>query len=373
MKVLILTASTGHGHVSAAETMRDILLEHQVESELKDTLSFVGEKSADLISSAIVNIAVKTPRAFGFMYQAADVVSSDKRKSPLYYANARYAEKLYDYIDQHHYDTVLCPHLFPAEALTYLKRERGLKADIYFISTDYTCIPFLEELEMDSVFIPHADLKAVFIERGIDEEKLIVSGIPVSSAFRQKSDKSKARKLLGIPEDKKVFLLMTGGEGGGDAEKLSKAIALRGGKDIFIPVICGRNSKLKESIAHEFKDDKRVQALGFSDKIDLYMDACDVLLTKPGGISSTEAAVKQTVLIHTYPIPGVETENARFFSQHGMSVLAEDEEDAAFNALRLAVDKKAQKRMREAQEQYINKNAAAVICEHICELQKDRG
>lgn len=92
------------------------------------------------------------------------------------------------------------------------------------------------------------------------------------------------------------------------------------------------------------------------------MDACDVLLTKPGGISSTEAALKQTVPIHTYPIPGVETENARFFSQRRMSVLAKDEDDADVNTLRLAADKRVQKRMKEAPRQYIDKNAAASIC-----------
>lgn len=267
MKVLILTASTGQGHVAAAETMRDILLEHQVECELKDALSYVGKKSADLINSAIVNITVKTPRAFCFTYQARDAVNSETRKSPLYYANALYAEKLYDYIKQHDYDTVLCPHLFPAEALTYLKRELELKADVYFVSTDYTCIPFLEEREMNGVFIPNEELKAIFSERGIDKEKLFFSGFSVSSAFQKKTDKHKALKLLKIPTNKKVFLLMTGGKGNGDALKLGNALIKYGGEDIFLLVIGGRNSKLKENIAHEFQKDNRVQALGFTDKV----------------------------------------------------------------------------------------------------------
>lgn len=207
MKVLILTASTGHGHVAAAETMRDILLKHHVECELRDTLPFVGKKSADLITGAIVNIAVKTPRAFGFIYQAADAVSSEKRESPLYYANAMYAEKLFEHIKKHDFDTVLCPHLFPAEALTFLKRERELKAKVYFISTDNTCIPFPEELEMDGIFIAHSDLKMPFLERGIPEKRLIVSSVPVSKTFLKKGDKSTARKRLNIPLRKKVFLL----------------------------------------------------------------------------------------------------------------------------------------------------------------------
>ena len=115
-----------------------------------------------------------------------------------------------------------------------------------------------------------------------------------------------------------------------------------------------------------FGTDKRVVAVKFTDQVDTYMAACDVLLTKPGGISSTEAAVKNVPIIHVMQFPGNETENARFFSQRGMSVLAANFDDAVTSAIRFVLDKDAAMRMKEAQRQYINRNAAEDICNTIC-------
>jgi len=370
MKALILTSSTGHGHVAAAEAMRDALMDCGGECETVDALSFAGTQTADIIKQTIVNIAVKTPRAFGFVYQAADAVSSDKYKSPVYYANSLYAEKLYAYIKEHHFDTALCPHLFPAEALTWLKKERGLKLASFYISTDYTRIPFLQELEMDRIFIPHEDLKYIFRDEGIPCDNMTAAGIPVSRAFRSSTAKEEARKRCGILQDVPAFLVMSGGEGGGDAVKVTQALVQIAQKDMRVLVLAGNNADLKEKIDKKFRGDIRVRALGFTQEVPQYMDACDVLITKPGGVTSTEAAVKGIPLIHVSPIPGVETENARFFSQRGMSVLAEDARDAAENALRLARDTKAAARMRTAQKQYVNPRAAEEICGNIAEMMK---
>ena len=96
------------------------------------------------------------------------------------------------------------------------------------------------------------------------------------------------------------------------------------------------------------------------------MDACDVLLTKPGGLSSTEAAVKGVPLVHVAN-PGVEALNAQFFAERGMSIFASSEDSAADNAIRLAADAPARARMLEAQRQYLVRNAAERIATRILE------
>ena len=95
---------------------------------------------------------------------------------------------------------------------------------------------------------------------------------------------------------------------------------------------------MKQQLRRQFEQEKRVSVLDFTDKVDQYMDACDVLLTKPGGLTSTEAAVKNIPIIHTAPIPGCETVNAQFFSQRGLSVCRTVSREIAEAAERLAND-----------------------------------
>ena len=97
MKAVLLTCNTGQGHNAAALSISNTLTTRGVHCETLDALAFLGEGVSDAIAGTFVNIAVKTPRAFGFLYQAGEFISSDKRKSPVYYANALYAENLHRY------------------------------------------------------------------------------------------------------------------------------------------------------------------------------------------------------------------------------------------------------------------------------------
>lgn len=362
MKAVVLTCNTGQGHNAAALAVKDALERHGNECEIKNALAFLGENVSDMISNTFVNIAVKTPRAFGFMYAAGEFVTSDRRKSPVYFANALYAENLHRYLLENEIDTAVCPHLFPAEALTYLRRRHHLSARTYFVSTDYACIPFLEETEMDLVFTPHADLNDSFVRRGLAPDKLVPSGIPVRSAYLHSVDRADARMTLDLPIDMPCYLVMTGGEGCGNAQAVTKELLLRlGSRDARIIVLTGRNEHLHDAMVSRFGSDIRVLSVPFTDRVPLYMDAADVVLTKPGGISSTEAAVKGVPVIHTPPIPGVESLNAQFFAERGMSVLAPDEASAAGNAIRLSGDSLQKERMLAAQRQYVAPDAAETI------------
>ncbi len=366
MKAVLLTCSTGQGHNSAAQAVKKALEQRGAECDIQDALAFLGENVSKTIEEAFVNIAVKTPRAFGFLYAAGEFLSSERRKSPVYFANALYAENLRTYLTEHEIDAAVCPHLFPAEALTYLRKKQQLSARTYFISTDYACIPFLEETDMDAVFTPHPDLIDSFVKRGIPADLLIPSGVPVDSAYSARVEKADARLTLDLPVDLPCYLVMTGGEGCGDAQTLTKKLLERlKGRDARIIVLTGHNAQLQRALESRFGGDIRVLAVPFTHQVPLYMDACDVLLTKPGGISSTEAAIKGIPVVHTPPIPGVETLNAQFFGERGMSIFAPSEDSAAENAIRLALDLPQRTRMLTAQKQYLSPLAADRIAARI--------
>ncbi len=334
---------------------------------MKDTLAFMGERTSRLISGTYILMAVRSPSVFKFIYKAGGTISSDKHKSFVYLANKSYAENLYRYIKKNGFDTVIASHLFPAEALTCLRKTRKLPAKCYAIATDYTCVPFWEETDLDYYFIPHKDLEAEFVERGVKREKLVPTGIPVPRKFSSKQDRAEARKALGFEQMSRIFLIMTGSMGYGKVTKLTDRLLAAGDAKTKVVILGGNNRKMKRELRSRFIGDGRVLILDYTDRVNDYMDAADVLFTKPGGLTSTEAAVKNIPLVHTAPIPGCETSNLRFFSDKGISASSPDTAGLVQKAYELAEDGQVREKMLEAQRREINSRAGEDICDFIIE------
>lgn len=372
MKVLILSCNTGQGHNSAGMAVQEELERRGIPCEMKDALSFARGHSSRTISGAYIGMATHAPSLFGTLYRVGDVISSPKRKSPVYYANTRYAAPLKAYIEENQFTAVVTPHLFPAETLTCLRRRGELAVPCYAVATDYTCVPFWEETDLDGYFLPHRDLISEFSGKGIPAEKLIPTGLPVSARYAEPMDQKEARKKLGLPEEAPVFLVMTGSMGFGDISSFTLDLLLNCPKEARIVILTGNNKPLKEKIDHDFVGERRVQTVSFTREVPLYMAACDVLLSKPGGLTSTEAAVKNVPLVHTRPIPGCETKNARFFSSRGLSLSAESPAEAAKAAARLASGKPLREQMRRRQREEIPSRAQEAIVSFL-EAQEQKG
>ncbi len=371
MKVLILSCNTGQGHNSAGLAVKEELDRRGVACEMKDALSFARGHASRTISGAYIGIATKAPSLFGGIYKLGGLISSSRRKSPVYFANTRYAAALKAYIEGNGFTAVVTPHLFPAETLTCLRRRGELSVPAYAVATDYTCIPFWEETELDGYFLPHEDLIPEFEKKGIPREKLIPTGLPVSGRYSAPADRRGARKKLGLPEDIPVFLVMTGSMGFGDISSFTLDLLLTCPKEARIIILTGNNGPLKDRIDKDFAKESRVGTVPFTKEVPLYMDACDVLLSKPGGLTSTEAAVRNVPLVHTRPIPGCETKNARFFSSRGLSLFAEEPKEAAKAAARLAADRQLQERIRGSQRETIPPRAAEAIVSYLLEKEDE--
>lgn len=320
MKILILSCDTGEGHNAAGKALKEAaeLRGHQV--DMIDMFLLSGKGISHAVGGAYVEIVKHTPRLFGFIYKLGMLITSAKRKSPVYYANALLAKKLSAYITEHGYDVAATPHLYPAETLTYMKKKGMLSIPTAAIGTDYTCIPFWEETDLDYYFIPHEDLIPEYVKRGVPAHKLLPYGIPVKQAFTRNTDRSEAREKCRLPLDVPIFLVMSGSMGFGKLAIFAAELAFRCRNGEHIIIICGNNEKIKKILLKEFHFNKRVHILGYTSHVALYMDACDVIFTKPGGLTSTEALVKNIPIVHTAPIPGCETINRNFFGIRHLSV-----------------------------------------------------
>ena len=371
MKILILSCNTGEGHNSSAKALQSTMLKRGLECDVQDTIALISPAVSRKVSDVYVYSTGNT--LFEKAYKIGAVVSdinSPSIKSPVYMTNKLYAEKLYRYIIDNQYDAVICVHLFPAEAITALKRNGVLHLPAIFVMTDYTCIPFLAETELDSYVIPHEDLIEEFVEKGIPREKIVPVGIPVNEEkFAARIPAGQARKQINAEfawddADGRWFLLMGGSMGFGNMNGLISALQSQLNDNDRVICICGRNEDILSSIREEFAEDSRIKAVGFTDKVSVLMDASDVLFTKPGGITSTEAIIKNIPLIHTAPIPGLEDRNALFFHYHNMSYSSLDPKQQAAVALRLCEDAAYRKRMLDAQ----NRNSNHRTCDTITDL-----
>lgn len=372
MKVLILSTGTGEGHNSAARAVKEQFDKNQVPCVMADALSFASERAARYGRDFYIWSTVKAGKVFEGAYKAGKAITSAKHKSPVYYANALYADKLYQYITANAFDTIIMPHLFPAEAVTYMRRKHRLEADTYFIATDYTCIPFTEETEEDFFFIPHEDLQEEFVARGIPAEKLLPMGIPVSERFVKLPSRETCREKLGIAPGKRCIVIMTGSMGYGHVESLAAGLVKRTGEDTLVYVMGGTNERLKAALRKTYEGIDRVNILDFTNQAQEYMAAADVLFTKPGGLTSTEAVAAGVPLVHTNPIPGCEERNAAFFTARGMSVSDKQEDALIEKGLALLGDRERCEKMRDCQKKYGKPDAARKIYEFIVERNLQR-
>lgn len=364
-KVLILTCSTGEGHNSAARALESVLSSMEIPCQIQDPVSFQSERMQHAVASLYNNMIKKTPSVFGAIYKIGDAYASSSLPSPVYWANAQYADALDRFITENGFDTVICTHLYGMEAMTAIRKHRGGSVPCYGVLTDYVCIPFTTDTDLDGYFVPCEQAKLSLAEKGIPPEKIFLSGIPVDPVFSQRMDRDTARLRLGIPADQKLFLIMTGGVGCENMLGLCDALLDKVRSDAMVYVLTGHNENLKNRLEERYPGDPRLRAIPFTRQVPVYMAAADVLLSKPGGLSSTEAAVANVPLVHIHAIPGCETYNANFYNDNGLAMLARNDSEAVQHAAALAYDPLLAEKMRARQRELIPRYAARTIIEEI--------
>lgn len=370
MKLLVLSCATGEGHNSAANALIEAIERRGCTHTLADPLDFRGKKAAKIAANTYNGIIKNVPAVFGAIYGAGALYSATKLTSPVYFANARYADKLRAYIEAEHFDAVLCTHLFAMEALTALKKKTDYAVPSYGILTDYTCIPFLRETVLDGYFIPHEALRQELVEQGIPTERIFSTGIPVSARFAEHTAQAAARQQLGMDASLPVVLIMSGGVGCGNLQALCNELLRQATRPVAIYVLVGRNTELQQELERAYAGSPLLHVVPFTREVAQYMNAADVMISKPGGLSSTEAAVANIPLVHILAFSGCETKNAAFFSEHGMSIRAESAKQAVSAALALLDEPDRAAAMRKAQQENFPPDAADQIIESVIRFGK---
>ena len=363
MDALILSCGTGGGHNSAAQAVQEELIARGHNALLLNPYTLKSEQLATVINNIYISMAQKAPHVFGVVYNLGELVRHLPFPSPVYYANKLMAPIMQRYLENNKFDIIIMTHIFPGQILTDLKKHGFDLPPTVFIATDYTCIPFTEELDCDAYVIPSEKLRKEFEKCGIPAERIYPFGIPVKESFESPMSRKRAAKLLGL-DYKKHYILVSGGSiGAGSIKAVLKTLCklLKKDPNTHIIAICGSRSALASKLQKKYKD--KVTIIGHTDQMAAYLSICDLYLTKPGGLSSTEAAVFGIPLVHITPIPGCESKNQRFFSKNGMSLSVRKPKRKLRRAVKKAEDQSVRNEMIQHQHRTIPNTAAASICD----------
>lgn len=297
INVLFLSCGTSEGHNHAAHAIGDALKDRGISDDLANPIALYSQRVGDYIDSTYNRMIQKTPEVFNLLYRVRELYGKSGLHSPVYNALAWCADRLRYYIEENHYSAVICIHLYALEIMTADRKNSACKVPCFGVLTDYTCIPFAEETYLDRYFIPHSDIIEELVRKGISKDKIYPTGIPVSKPFTKHIEKTAARNALGIPIDVPFILIMGGSAGCGNVVKMCRWLLKYPGEWLAV-IIIGRNKETFEMLKKRFQKKKSILPILYTDNVNLYMAAADVVLTKPGGLASTEAAVLNIPLIH---------------------------------------------------------------------------
>lgn len=353
-KILILSCGTGGGHNSAALAIQESLKQKGAQADFVEYLSIINPKIKDGVNHLYIKTTNRNGKVFKVVYRLGELYQKTKLKSPVYKLNSLSKKRLYKYIQKNKYDYVVTTHLFAAQALTAIKREYP----IHFIAvaTDYVSIPFWEETNPDYFVIPSKDLEKDFQKKRIPKGKLLPLGIPVAKTYSQDYKKELCKQKLNLNEDKKYVLVLTGSMGFGNITQMVKEL-LKQIKDAIFIVSCGKNEQLLTELEKKCKQEERLIAIPFTNNISTYMKSSEIILTKPGGLTTTEIATLNKPMIHTMPIPGCENYNASFFSKRKMAIKCNTIQEIVENTRELLNNQELQEEMIKNQRKHISKNA----------------
>lgn len=323
MKVLLFSVKAGYGHHSTAQAMMNYFKEKNIECEMCDILEYIDPTLSDSVNKGYLLTTKITPKMYGLLYGKLDENEEKSSKaSPINILSNLVSHKLREYINDYKPDVIVGTHSFASMVITYLEEKKAINCLSVGIITDFTVHPFWENTSLDYYVLANEQLIHQAGKKGIPRNKILTTGIPVKEQFANKIPKADARRKLGF-KDKKTILMMMGSMGFGNIGKTIQRIDTLEW-DFQVICICGNNERMRNVLENKIKKGKfkkDIYVYGFVNNVSDMMDASDLIITKPGGLTTSEALAKHLPPIIMNPIPGQEDRNMEFLVNNGAAVM----------------------------------------------------
>lgn len=367
-KVIIFYASYGGGHLSAARSIKENIETNYEDIDVKliDCMEYVNKTVNKITTKAYSEMAKKAPKTWGRVYWKS-------QKGPLAQisttSNKILSIKLYKLLKDFEPNLIVSTHPFGSQMCAYLKKHGKLNAKIATVMTDYA--PHDQWLVfnkyVDYYFVSHDGMKKELHEKGIPNEKIFATGIPLSNKFLLKYDKPTILKSFGLSPDKKTVLFFGGGEFGlGKTQtfKIFKSF-VECPENIQIVAISGKNQKMKEAfenLVESLNKKDSVKILEYTNQVPELMSISDLVVTKPGGLTTTESLASGLPIVVINPIPGQEEENASYLEKNKVAIWLKKDDNVEVILKDLFSNPEKMQEMKIRARLLAKKNSTKDIC-----------
>lgn len=329
-RVLILSASYGEGHQQAANAVRDALaiLSPSTEVQIMDYMRAVHPLLDSVAKYCYLKSVRFAPALYAMWYKGTMKISpSSLIQRQL---NTLGISDLEDKLDQYKPDVVLATFPTPAGVVSHLKTQGRANVPLATIITDHAVHSQWIHPQTDMYFVGSESVRRGLVKRGIDSQIVRVTGIPVRPAFLKAFDKEALREKYGIDQEVPIVLIMGGAYGVmGDIHQVCDELFNYPTK-VQVLVVTGRNHKMKAQLDVAAQNARNpVKIFGFVKEVDELMAISDLVLTKAGGLTISEAVAVQLPMLLYRPIPGQEVQNAMFLVRSGVAVLARNRKEVS--------------------------------------------
>lgn len=327
MRVMILSVTAGFGHHATAKAVADMLREKGAIVDTIDVYAYLSKIVKETIDKGYLFTSKHTQELYRLVYLLAENHGSGYFTKPIpiiNIVNALGASKFARIVNDFAPDAIVCTHVFAAQLVDDLKKRSLLTAPTVGIITDYTLHPYWEDVPRIEYIVTGSELLTHrALKKGIDASRILPLGIPIHPKFCKPIAQADARARLGIDPDRPTILMMGGSMGYSNNKKLIRQLNLCG-MPLQLLVVCGNNKKQYEDMLQmkaRIDGPCVLYPYGFVDNVEEMMSAADCIITKPGGLTVSEALAKNLPMILVNPIPGHEERNVEFLMNNGMACL----------------------------------------------------
>ena len=370
-KILVLYGSYGGGHLSAAKAIQNHYEQFydDISVEIVDCIEYINKYLNKISTEAYKEVAKKAPWIWKRVY-------NNSKTGPLAFlssnTNKILSRRLMKLITDVDPDLIISTHPFASQMCAHLKERGKIDYKLATILTDFHIHPqWLVSYEYnDYFFVSNEQMKMDMINLGIDDERIFVFGIPVSEAFTKEFPKQEIYDEFELDSSKKTLLFFAGGEFGLTKNKtymILKAI-IRLFPNLQVVAIAGKNKQMKkrfEDLVKNTSSQDRIKVLDFTNKVPELMSISCLVITKPGGLTVSEALASHIPLILTNPIPGQEDENAQFLIDNNVAIKIMNEDNVSRSLKYLFKNEENFNHMIENTKKLGKPNSTKDICDFL--------
>ena len=357
--LLYITKVSGHRAATVAIEKAIKIFDPMTEVMSLNGFGYTYPLLEKVVNRAYMGIIKRTPKVWDYLYDNPNVFKRSEGIKK--YLHKTSHQKLGDLFSEFNPDTVICTQAFPCGMVADYKTEHRLPVKLIGVLTDYAPHSYWLNEGVDYYVVPSEDAKWRFLTKGVPEERIKLFGIPIHANFELQKDRRKIADRLGIDLNVPTILIMGGGQGLGPIKQVVQSL-LKVGRPLQMLVIAGVNQKLIRWLKRvRRKENKKLFVFEYVDYVDELMEVATLIITKPGGMTTSECLAKGLPMVIVDPLPGQEMRNTDFLLQNGIAIRIDKTNDLGEEVDLLLQNPLRLKEMREAAFAYGRPHAAMDI------------